>query len=71
MTEKGYPVVQVKEAIWVEDNEEQIGGKQYRRYVITPSSDYSAESQEVKTHLDLLFTQEVKGLFNQANQEVS
>jgi hypothetical protein len=57
------PMLQCREATWVEEDGVMIGGKQYHRHVISPSDDVSNEPAEVQAFAAALFTDEVKAAY--------
>jgi len=57
------PVIQCRHAVWVEDDGQVIGGKQYHRHVITPDSDVSNEPASVQAMASAIFTDEVKAAY--------
>ena len=57
------PMLQCREATWVEEDGVMIGGKQFSRHVVAPDSDVSGECAEVQAFAAALFTDEVKAAY--------
>ena len=57
------PMIQCRHVIYVEDNGQIIGGKQYHRHVITPADDVSGEDATVQAIAAIVFTPEVKAAY--------
>jgi len=57
------PMIQCRHAVWVEDDGQMIGGKQYHRHVIAPDSDVSEEPASVQAMASAIFTDEVKAAY--------
>lgn len=57
------PMIQVRQATWVEENGVVLGGKGYHRYVVTPASELQGESSQVQAMAMALFTQDVKDAY--------
>ena len=54
------PMLQCRHVIYVEDDGQVIGGKQYHRHVLAPDSDVSNEPASVQAMAAAIFTDEVK-----------
>lgn len=65
------PMLQCRHAVWVEDEGQIIGGKQYHRHVITPADDVSGEDAQVQALAAAIFTQEVKDAYASSVATVS
>jgi hypothetical protein len=57
------PVLQCRHVIYVEDDGQIIGGKQFHRHVINPTDDVSGEDPAVQAMAAALFTDEVKAAY--------
>jgi len=57
------PMIQCRHAVWVEDDGQVIGGKQYHRHVIAPNSDVSGEDAQVQAMATAIFTDEIKAAY--------
>jgi len=57
------PMIQCRHAVWVEDDGQVIGGKQYHRHVITPIDDVSGEDVQLQAVASAIFTQEIKDAY--------
>jgi len=57
------PMIQCRHAVWVEDDGQVIGGKQFHRHVINPTDDVSGEDPAVQAMAATLFTDEVKAAY--------
>ena len=65
------PAIQCRHAIWVEDDGQVIGGKQYHRHVVNPTDAVSGEDAQVQAMAAAIFTDEVKAAYtaSQADAE--
>jgi len=57
------PMIQCRHVIYVEDDGQVIGGKQYHRHVIAPTDDVSGEDAQVQALAAAIFTDEVKAAY--------
>jgi len=57
------PMIQVRNATWIEEDGVMVGSKGYSRYVLTPDSDVSNEPASVQAMAAALFTDEVKAAY--------
>lgn len=66
------PMIQVRQATWVEEDGVVLGGKGYHRYVVAPDADVSALDAQVAAMATALFTQDVKDAYaaKMAEQEL-
>ena len=57
------PIIQVRNATWIEEDGVLVGSKGYSRYVLTPDSDISNEPASVQAMASAIFTDEVKAAY--------
>jgi DNA-binding protein len=57
------PMIQVRNATWIEEDGVMIGSKGYSRYVLAPDADLANEPAQVVAIATPLFTQEVKDAY--------
>jgi len=57
------PMIQVRNATWIEEDGVLVGSKGYSRYVLNPDSDVSEEPASVQAMAAALFTDEVKAAY--------
>jgi hypothetical protein len=73
MTDAGYPVVQIREAVSVLDTAtgEAIGGKTYHRQVVMPDVDVADQPADVQAIAKMLFTPAVKAAYKKHQDKVA
>ena len=64
----GYPVVQVRQVVLVEEDNAPIS-KTFHRYVLMPDADLSLEDADVQAIASLVFTDKAKAAYAAAKQE--
>ena len=57
------PMIQVRNATWIEEDGVMIGSKGYSRYVLAPDADLANEPAQVAALATSVFTQEVKDAY--------
>ena len=57
------PMIQVRNATWIEEDGVMVGSKGYSRYVLAPDSDVSNEPVSVQAMASAIFTDEVKAAY--------
>jgi hypothetical protein len=64
----GYPVVQVRKATIIEENDDELS-RNFHRHVITPDADLSAEDADVAAIAGTVFTDEAKAAYSASQVE--
>ena len=57
------PMIQVRNATWIEEDGVMVGSKGYSRHVISPADDVSGEPASVQAMAAAIFTDEVKAAY--------
>ena len=65
---KGYPVVQVRTATIIAEDDVEIS-RTFKRHVLTPDADLSGEDADVVAIAGTVFTDEAKAAYAAASQE--